>query len=59
MAKTTAWLVTLLGILLVLAAPGLGIIDLTDAWVAWIIALAVLAIGLTKLARNYSKKPKK
>jgi len=58
MAKITAWLVTLLGILLVLAAPGFGIISLTDAWVAWIIALAVLAIGLTKLQRNYSKKKK-
>jgi len=59
MAKTTAWLVTLLGILLVLAAPGLGIISLTDTWVAWIIALAVLAIGLTKLARNYFRKSKR
>jgi hypothetical protein len=58
MAKLTAWLVTLIGILLVLAAPGIAIINLDNAWVAWIIALAVLAIGLTKLQRNYKKRKK-
>jgi len=56
MAKLTAWLVTILGILLVLAAPGIGIISLSDAWVAWIIALAVLAVGIGKLRRNYKKR---
>jgi len=58
MAKLTAWLVTLIGILLVLAAPGIAIINLDNAWVDWIIALAVLAIGLTKLQRNYKKRKK-
>ena len=56
MAKLTAWLVTLLGVLLVLAAPGLEIIKMGDTWVAWIIALAVLGIGIGKLIRNYSRK---
>lgn len=56
MAKLTAWLVTILGVLLVLAAPGIAVISLTDTWVAWIVALAVLVIGIGKLIRNYKKK---
>ena len=59
MAKITAWLVTLLGVLLVLAAPGIAVIDLTDVWVAWVIALAVLAVGAGKLVRNYSPRKRK
>jgi len=59
MAKLTAWLVTLIGVLLVLAAPGLKIISLSDVWVSWIIALAVLVVGVAKLVRNYSKKRKR
>jgi hypothetical protein len=54
MAKLTAWLVTLIGALLVLGLfiPSLG----TDqAWVQWVVALAVLVIGIGKLIRNYSK----
>jgi len=58
MAKMTAWLVTLLGLLLVLAAPGVALISLSDTWVAWVIALAVLAVGVTKLMRNYMRKRK-
>ena len=53
MAKLTAWLVTLIGVLLVLAAPGVAVINLTDAWVAWGLALVVLVIGVSKLLRNY------
>ena len=50
MAKLTAWLVTLVGLLLVLALLfGLGL------WVNWIIAIAVLAVGIGKLMRNYKK----
>jgi hypothetical protein len=56
MAKLTAWLVTLIGVLLVLAAPGIALFSLTDAWVQWVIALAVLIVGIGKLVRNYSKK---
>ncbi len=54
MAKLTAWLVTLIGLLLVLALllPTLFI----GVWVQWVVAIAVLAVGIGKLSRNYSKK---
>jgi hypothetical protein len=57
MAKLTAWLVTLLGLLLVLALifPS----AFSGVWVNWVIALAVLIVGLGKLCRNYPKKAKK
>lgn len=57
MAKTTAWLVTLIGVLLLL--PLIGVTQLgtpTEGISAWLIALAFLIIGITKLVRNYSKK---
>lgn len=50
MAKLTAWLVTLIGVLMVL--PLLGVSQLATA-AAWIVPLAVLVIGITKLLRNY------
>jgi len=50
MAKLTAWLVTLVGVLLVL--PLLGVTAL-DGVSDWLIPVAVLVIGLGKLARNY------
>jgi len=56
MAKLTAWLVTLLGVLL--ALPLLGVTQLgtaTDGVLAWIVVLAVLIIGIGKLLRNYKK----
>jgi hypothetical protein len=56
MAKLTAWLITLIGVVLVLAA--LKVINLGDAWATWVIALAVLIVGIGKLMRNYSKKKK-
>ena len=54
MAKLTAWLVTLVGVLLVLGllAPE----QAASPVVQWVIALAVLAIGIGKLVRNYSGK---
>ena len=52
MAKLTAWLVTLVGILLVL--PLLGVTAL-DTIAEWVIPLSVLVIGIAKLMRNYSK----
>ena len=55
MAKMTAWLVTIIGVLLVL--PQIGI-DILAAYNNVLIALAVLAIGIGKLVRNYSKKRK-
>lgn len=53
MAKITAWLVTLIGVLLIL--PLIGVSALA-AYNDWIIALAVLVIGIAKLMRNYSAK---
>ena len=53
MAKLTAWLVTLIGVLLLL--PLLGI-DQLESITTWIIPIAVLVIGIAKLIRNYSKK---
>ncbi len=51
MAKLTAWLVTLIGILLVLEQliPD----TFSGTWFNWVVALAVLAIGIGKLVRNY------
>jgi len=49
MAKLTAWLVTLVGIILLINVSGLYVIPYTD----WLIALAVTAIGVGKLLRNY------
>lgn len=52
MAKLTAWLVTLIGVLLILPALGVAL----PAWIGtWIVPLAVLAIGVSKLIRNYKK----
>ena len=56
MAKLTAWLVTLIGVLLVLAL----IFPTTfyGAWFNWVIALVVLIAGIGKMIRNYSYKKK-
>jgi len=56
MAKLTAWLVTIIGILLVL--PLIGVNQLAGIS-AWIVPLAVLVIGIGKLMRNYQAKGKK
>jgi len=53
MAKLTAWLVTIVGALLVLAL--LMPTTFTGAWFNWIVALAVLVIGIGKLVRNYKR----
>jgi len=50
MAKLTAWLVTLIGIILVL--PLVGVVAL-EAYKDLLIAIAVLVIGIGKLMRNY------
>jgi uncharacterized membrane-anchored protein len=52
MAKLTAWLVTLIGVLLVLPLLKVTIPATVNSW---LIALAVLIIGVAKLARNYKK----
>ena len=56
MAKLTAWLITILGVLLVL--PLIGVTQLgtaTDGILAWLIALDVLIVGVSKLMRNYKR----
>ena len=58
MAKLTAWLVTLIGVIMVLGLLGLGF-DWTTAWVQWVLALLVLVIGIAKLVRNYTMKKKR
>jgi membrane protein required for beta-lactamase induction len=56
MAKLTAWLVTILGVLLVLQLiPGLDT-TFSGVWFNWVVALIVLVIGIGKLMRNYSRK---
>lgn len=61
MAKLTAWLMTLVGVLLILpliGVPQLGVI--VDSSVAgWLVALSFLVIGIGKLARNYAAKKRK
>jgi VIT1/CCC1 family predicted Fe2+/Mn2+ transporter len=53
MAKLTAWLVTLIGVLLVLTL--VFPTTFVGAWFNWVIALAVLAVGIGKVVRNYSR----
>ncbi len=56
MAKLTAWLVTLVGLLLILnLIPKVSNALFMTKWMGVVIALAVLAIGIGKLVRNYNK----
>ncbi len=52
MAKLTAWLMTLIGVLFTL--PLLGVI-LPSGIGDWLIAASFLVIGVSKLLRNYKK----
>ena len=52
MAKLSAWLVTLIGVLFLLPLLQVG----TDPWGPWLIALSFLVMGIGKLMRNYGKK---
>ncbi len=56
MAKLTAWLVTIIGVLLIL--PLLGVTQLA-AYNDWLIAIGVLVIGIGKLMRNYSSRKRR
>lgn len=56
MAKLTAWLVTLIGIVYLFPLVGISIEKMFSDW---IIALSFLTIGLGKLMRNYSSRGKK
>ncbi len=55
MAKLTAWLVTVIGVVMLLGLLGLGF-DWTTSWVQWLLTLLVLVIGVSKLMRNYKMK---
>jgi len=54
MAKLTAWIVTVIGVLLVLEQ--LEILASLTQYNGWLIAIGVLVIGIGKLMRNYKKK---
>lgn len=54
MAKLTAWVVTILGIVLISAAA--GTFSISDPIFLGILGIGVLVIGIGKLKRNYSKK---
>ena len=54
MAKLTAWVVTVLGVLLILQAGGW--VSYLDSAYPWFYAIGVLVVGLGKLYRNYKKK---
>jgi len=56
MAKLTAWIVTVIGVLLIL--PKLGVSQL-DNLASWLIPLGVLVVGIGKLMRNYKVGGKK
>ncbi|MEM3112872.1 MAG: hypothetical protein QXI33_00415 [Candidatus Pacearchaeota archaeon] len=51
MAKLTAWLVTIIGLLLLLEAA--NVLPQLAIYNPWLIAIAVLVIGIAKLIRNY------
>lgn len=59
MAKLTAWLVTIIGVWLLLVQLGVLTGALVTVWQPWIIAIVVTVIGVGKLIRNYSKKKRK
>jgi len=56
MAKVTAWVFALIGILVILAA--LGLFQITDAWFLWVVGLGVLLVAAGKFQRSYGKKRK-
>ena len=52
MAKLSAWMVTLIGVVWLLPLLGVS----TGTWGDWVIGLAFLVMGISKLMRNYGKK---
>ena len=56
MAKMTAWLMTVIGVLLLLdLSPSINLTGLN----AWLIPVLVLVMGVSKLGRSYSTKKKR
>lgn len=58
MAKVTAWLMTAIGVIMVLGLIGIGF-DWSSSVFQWVLALIVLAIGITKLVRSYNYKKRR
>ena len=57
MAKLTAWIVTILGVLLLLPLLGVDALGTaTTGYLGWIIALGVLVVGIGKMIRNYKRR---
>ena len=55
MAKLTAILVTIIGLLLVLEQLNMAALAAITAYNGWLIAIGVLVIGIGKLMRNFKK----
>ena len=55
MAKTTAWLMTLIGLVWVVNLAQPSLIPMPE----WIIGLSFVAIGVTKLIRAYNYKKRR
>jgi general stress protein CsbA len=55
MAKLTGWIVTIIGVLMLLPLIGISALE---AYNSWLITIGVLVIGIAKLIRNYSGKKK-
>ena len=58
-SKIYAVLTTLVGVLLLLPLMGVNSFGtLTEGVLAWIVAVAILLIGLTGISKTYGKKKK-
>ena len=57
MAKLTAWLMTLVGVLWIADVMNWTTSTVSsNDWMGWLVALSFLVIGISKLMRNYSSK---
>lgn len=55
MSKLSAWLITIIGLVMVLGLiPGIGF-DWTTMWVQWVLAVLVLVVGVSKLTMKMKK----
>jgi len=57
MAKLTAVIVTIIGVLMLVQA--LDLIPSLDTYYSFLFAIGVIVIGIGKLMRNFSKKSRK
>lgn len=56
MAKLSAWLVTIIGVVWVLYLLGAINSPAGMGWEGWVVGLAFLVMGIGKLMRNYGGK---